>query len=114
MRRAGLMLLLLLAPAGLAAADLSGNWTIDGDVQGNPVPLTCAIQQGADAKITGKCQIQGMDTELEGTAKEADFTFTFTISGYTLTYSGKLDGDTMTGSIEVSGATGTFSGKRSK
>jgi hypothetical protein len=107
------LLMLPLAAAGIAAADLSGNWTIDGDVQGNPVNLTCVVQQ-ADAKIAGKCQVNGMEaTEIEGTAKDAAFKFAFTVQGYTLTYSGTLEGDTMTGDIEVAGATGKFSGKRS-
>ena len=114
MRRALILMMLLLAPAVLAAADLSGNWTIDGDVQGNPVNLTCAVEQGADAKIAGKCQVNGMEaTEIEGTAKDAVFKFSFTVQGYTLNYSGTVEGDTMTGDIEVAGATGKFSGKRS-
>jgi hypothetical protein len=104
--------MLVLAPVA-TAADLSGKWTIDGDVQGNPVNLTCDVQQSADAKIAGKCQLNGTEqTELEGTAKDAAFKFSFTVQGYTLTYTGTLEGDTMSGDIEVSGATGKFSGKR--
>ncbi len=38
--------------------------------------------------------------------------FSVTISGYTLNYSGKVEGDTVAGGIEVAGATGTFSGRR--
>ena len=115
MRLTGLTLLLLtlpLAPAN-AAADLSGNWTIDGDVQGNPVNMTCAVQQSADLKIAGRCQINGAEnTEIDGTAKDDTFKFSFTVQGYTLNYSGTFKGDTMTGDIEVAGATGKFTGKR--
>ena len=32
--------------------------------------------------------------------------------GYALTYTGTFKGDTMTGDIEVAGATGKFTGKR--
>ena len=115
--RVALLLLMLtalpLAQAIVVAADLSGNWTIDGDVQGNPVNLTCVIQQAADASIAGKCQVSGMETELAGTAKDAAFKFSFTVQGYTLTYTGTVEGDAMSGDIEVAGAYGKFTGKRS-
>jgi hypothetical protein len=96
-----------------AAADLSGNWVIDGDVQGNAVSLACVVKQDA-AKVVGKCQINGTDNaDIEGTAGDKDFKFAFTVQGYTLTYSGTIDGDAMSGDIEVAGTTGKFSGKRS-
>lgn len=96
-----------------AAADLSGRWTFDGDVQGNAVNLTCAVQQSADAKVTGKCQVNGTETtEIEGSAKDAAFTFSFTVMGYLLTYTGTLNGDAVSGAIEVAGASGTFKGTR--
>jgi len=116
MRHATLMSMLLMFPlatAGIAAADLSGKWTIDGDVAGNPVNLTCAVKQDADAKITGNCQVNGMEaTEIEGAAKDATFKFAFTVQGYTLTYTGTLEGDSMSGDIEVAGTQGKFTGKR--
>lgn len=112
MKLAGLIVLLL-AGANIGAADLSGKWIIDGDVQGNQVSLACVVQQSADAKIVGKCQINGTEeAQIDGAAKEATFKFSFTVQGYTLTYTGTLDGDTMTGDIEVAGATGKFTGKR--
>ena len=116
MRRTGFALgaFVLLATPDISAADLSGNWTIDGDVQGNPVNMTCTIQQAADAKITGKCLLNGSEqTEIDGTAKDSTFKFSFTVQGYTLTYTGTLEGDSMSGDIEVAGANGKFSGKRS-
>ena len=113
MRAIGLTLLLLLPFApGINAADLSGKWTIDGDVQGNPVGLACTIEQAAD-KISGKCQVNGMESvDIDGTAKDNTFKFAFTIQGYTLTYSGTLEGETVAGDIEVAGVTGKFNGKR--
>jgi len=116
MTRARLSLMVMMLPlalANVAAADLSGKWTIDGDVQGNPVNMTCDVTQAADASIAGKCLLNGSEqTELEGTAKDASFKFSFTVQGYTLTYTGTLTGDTISGDIEVAGATGKFSGKR--
>ena len=116
MRLATLMLLVLpLLPAGAAATDdLSGSWTIDGDVQGNAFTLNCAVKQAAEATLSGQCEVNGMTSELTGTVKDADLQFSVTISGYTLNYSGKVQGDTVAGGIEVAGATGTFSGRRAK
>jgi len=112
------VLLLIVAsflPASAAAADdLSGSWTIDGDVQGNAFTLNCTVKQGTEAALSGQCEVNGMTSELTGTVKDADIQFSVTISGYTLNYSGKVAGDTVAGGIEVAGATGTFSGRRAK
>jgi len=109
-----MLMVLFAAPAVISAADLTGKWTIDGDVQGNPVNMECTVTQAADAKITGKCLLNGSEqTEIEGAAKEANFKFSFTVQGYTLTYTGTLEGDTISGDIDVAGTTGKFNGKRS-
>lgn len=117
MTRAMLTLLLTsltTAHGAAVAADLSGRWTLDGDVQGNPVNLACAVQQSADARLTGKCQVNGTEsTEIEGSAKDTAFTFSFTVMGYLLTYTGTMNGDAMSGAIEVAGASGSFKGTRS-
>ncbi len=42
----------LVLPA--AAADISGSWSIEGDVVGNPVAMKCAFTQEG-AKFTGTC-----------------------------------------------------------
>jgi len=116
MRLAALVMFVAsLAPARAAASDdLSGNWTIDGDVQGNAFTLNCTVKQGTEAALSGQCEVNGMTSELTGTVKDADIQFSVTISGYTLNYSGKVEGDTVAGGIEVAGATGTFSGRRAK
>ena len=115
MRLATLMLIVLpLAHAGAAADDLSGKWTIDGDVQGNAFTLNCTVTQGAETTLGGECEVNGMTSELTGTVKDTDVRFSVTVSGYTLTYTGKVQGDSVAGDIEVAGASGTFSGKRAK
>ena len=104
--------LLLLAAAHLGAADLAGKWIIDGDVQGNPVSLACIVEQSGE-KVSGRCQVNGMEqVEIDGSGKDNAFKFAFTIQGYTLTYSGTIEGDAVSGDIEVAGVTGKFSGKR--
>jgi hypothetical protein len=108
------MMMIGFAPAG-AAADLSGKWAISGDVQGNAVNLDCTITQGADAALTGRCQVNGGEmADLTGAVKDANVQFSFTVAGYTLTYSGTLAGESVSGTIEVAGASGTFSGTRAK
>lgn len=106
----------LLMPATAdAARDLSGKWTLNGDVQGNPVNLDCTLTEAADAKLAGRCQVNGMEAvDVAGAVKGAAVEFSFTVAGYTLNYSGKIDGDAIAGAIEVAGATGTFSGSRGK
>jgi hypothetical protein len=104
-----------LAAASLTlAADISGKWSIDGDVQGNPVNLNCAsLQQDPDGKIQGKCVINGGDTvDISGEVKEDKIRLTFETGGYKLEYSGAVSGESMKGDIQVAGATGTFTGKR--
>jgi hypothetical protein len=98
-----------------ADADLSGKWTISGDIVGNAVTLDCTFQQNAEAKITGKCTVNGMDpTDIAGDMKDKEFNFSFTTAGYMLTYTGTLQGDAVKGSIAVAGVMGTFSGTRVK
>jgi hypothetical protein len=99
----------------LAAADFSGKWKIEGDIQGNPVNLDCSFQQNPQDKLTGKCTINNNDSvDIEGAIKGEKVTFAFTAGGYTLTYTGTLQPETVAGDIEVAGTTGSFSGKRAK
>ena len=117
MRLAILLLAVLpLMPTTLVAADeMSGQWAIEGDVQGNQVNLNCTFAQSADAKLAGKCEVNGTEmTEIAGDVKNAEFRFSFTVAGYTLLYTGKVTGDTVGGDIEVAGVTGKFTGKRVK
>jgi hypothetical protein len=116
MRLATLMpIVVLLVPTSAAAADdFSGRWTIDGDVQGNAFTLSCTVTQSAEASLGGQCEVNGMTSELTGTAKDTDIRFSITVSGYTLTYAGRMQGDSLAGDIEVAGTSGTFSGRRAK
>jgi hypothetical protein len=107
-------ILVLTAMYLAAASDMSGKWAIEGDVMGNPVNLNCSIQQSAEAKIAGKCDINGTPVEIAGDVKDTEFKFSLTAGGYTLIYTGTIQGDTVKGDIAVAGVTGTFAGKRAK
>ncbi len=109
------ILVLAVLPMAVAATDVSGKWTINGDVVGNAVSLDCSFQQNTEGKITGKCSVNGMDpTDVTGDVKDAEFKFSFNASGYVLTYTGTIQGDTVKGNIEVAGVTGMFTGTRAK
>jgi hypothetical protein len=110
-----LTLVLAVLPIAAPATDLSGKWMINGDVVGNAVSLDCTFQQNGEGKLAGKCAVNGMDpSDIAGDVKEAEFKFSFTTGGYTLTYSGTVQGESVKGSIEVAGVNGTFSGTRVK
>ena len=99
----------LLSVATLFAADVSGNWKVDGDVVGNPVKFDCVLKQEGE-KLSGTAVIEGKDVPVSGSVKERDVTFEFdTSSGYHLVFTGALGEDGgLKGSIAVSGAEGTF------
>ncbi len=105
---------LILAALPMAAAtDVSGKWTLNGDVMGNPIPMSCSFKQDAAAKVSGKCSANGEEVEVAaGKIDGQAITFSVTLSGYELTYNGSVEADSMKGDIAVAGVTGTFSGKR--
>jgi hypothetical protein len=109
-----LLMVLLLVVGIAAAADVSGKWSIQGDVQGNAVGLDCsALKQTPDGKITGSCTINGGDAvTVNGEVKGDKVRFSFETGGYTLEYAGDLSADAMKGEIQVAGVSGTFEGKR--
>jgi hypothetical protein len=91
-----------------AAADISGSWTLNGEVVGNPVNMKCAFAQDGP-KVTGTCG----GAVANGNVAADKVTFQHTVQrdqSYELTYTGTLDatGTSMKGEIAVMGVTGTF------
>lgn len=109
-----LLMVMLVGVAIASAAEVSGKWSIQGDVEGNAVSLDCAsLQQTAEGKVTGSCTINGGESvTVTGEVKGDKVRFSFEAGGYTLEYSGDLSGDAMKGEIKVAGTNGTFEGKR--
>jgi len=110
------------APAQLATAavpsDAAGTWTVDGDVQGTPVKMTCVLAV-AEHKLTGTCAGAGDDPtarpvigQLTGKGLSWRFDSQYQGTPITLTMTGELipGGTKMNGSIAVSpfDAYGTF------
>jgi hypothetical protein len=97
----------------VASDDMTGKWILEGEVAGHDINMNCTLKQNPEAKITGKCTVNaGEEVEIAGENKAAKVSFSFDVQGYTLTYTGQLEGNDVKGEIEVAGATGTFSGKR--
>lgn len=113
--------LLLAAPAVAAMppdTDISGTWSISGDVQGTGVEETCTIAQ-QDVVLTGSCDTSTGKYDLKGKLDGKTATFThagkYQGSDLTITFTGKLAADgTMTGTMDVDpfNVTGSFSAKK--
>ena len=107
---------IVLASAAVSAADFSGTWNVDGDVQGYPVKFACTLKQAGDA-LSGTATIEGKEIPITGSVKDNTVTFTFDVdyqgTTYTNVYNGKLgDNGALDGTIEVGGAFGTFAAKK--
>lgn len=99
-----------------AAADVTGRWSFEGDVTGNPIRLQCELRQNGD-KLEGTCTSKNGEVKLAGAVNDPKVRFSYAVdyqgTTYTLYYSGTLDSDSgMKGEIEVSGTTGTFSARK--
>lgn len=98
------------------AADISGSWTISGDVVGNAINMKCAFTQNGP-NVSGTCSGDAGSAPTKGTIAADKVSFTHTVQrdqAYELTYTGTLDaaGTSMKGEIAVMGVTGTFSGTK--
>jgi hypothetical protein len=114
------------APAGAAAApagqgdkpaDVSGAWAMQVDIGGNVVTPGVTLKQDGE-KLTGTYSSQMLGEQpLTGTIKGNDITFGFQASfdgnAVKVTYTGKVDKDTMKGSVAFGDlGEGTFTGKK--
>lgn len=100
------------------AADVGGDWKIEGSIGQMPVSIVCTLSQ-ADSKLTGVCRNQEVgDLPLTGEAKgdTAAWTYDVNFQGqqFTVSYNGTLQSPTdMQGSISVGGnPSGSFTGKK--
>jgi len=112
----GLSGLLGFGALSLAAADVTGDWSINGDVAGNPVVAVCTLKQDSD-KLTGTCKGDAAGTPLTGDVNDKKVTFTYELDyqgqHYTLVYAATLESDTsMKGTIDVGVANGDFTAKK--
>jgi hypothetical protein len=119
-------LVLAAASAGLVAQDppksqkinVTGVWESTVESPQGAMTSTATYKQDGE-KLTGKHVGQMGELPLAGTVKGNEIAFTITIDAqgqqFTLTYTGKIDGDTIAGSVDFGGmGTANWSAKRKK
>ncbi len=83
--------------------DVSGTWDFSVETPQGTMTLTSTFKQDGE-KLTGTQSSQIGETPLEGTIKGADIAFAIVIDmqgqQMTIAYTGKVDGETMSGTIE--------------
>lgn len=104
------------SPAFAADADVTGKWTMTVQTQaGTGSPTFDLKQEGS--KITGQYSGQLGEAPVTGTVKGNEVTFGFKVSGQgqelEVTYTGTVEGDTMSGKVSLGElGDGTFTGKK--
>jgi hypothetical protein len=118
-RRLAIAVLAIVALAGslaARAADISGTWDLTVITQaGTGTPTLVLVQNGET--LTGTYTGRLGTSPIKGTYKDGAIAFSFAVSGpmgsAEVTYTGKVDGDAMSGNMQMgSMAGGTFTGKR--
>lgn len=108
----------LTAALPAAAADVTGDWKIDGSIGQMPVAIVCTLNE-ADHKLTGVCKNQEVgELQLTGetTGDTATWSYNVNYQGqqFAVSYTGTVQAGTdMQGSISVGGSpSGSFTGKK--
>ena len=106
---------LALAPIAASAADISGDWTVNGafDSMGVKYTLTCTFAVDAAGKLTGPCKGDQGDLTATGavTGGNVEFAYDTTYQGTPvhLDYKGAVGADgSITGTVDTGGPQGTF------
>lgn len=98
------------------AKSVAGEWTASMNTPGGPRPFGLIFKVDGE-KLTGTVKRSSGDVPLEGTIKGKDITFSYTITYnenvLSLFFSGKVDGDSMCGTVSFGGnAEDSWSAKR--
>lgn len=109
----------LLAAAALpmAAADVSGNWNLKGEIAGNNLDVKCVLKQEGD-KLAGTCKTNEMpEVKTTGEVKEKTVTIQYDVEyqgqTYTLVYTGTMETEkSVKGTVDAGGASGDFTGTK--
>ncbi len=112
---------LLLAGAAFALAadaDVSGKWKVTSkSPRGERTFDAVLAQSGEKLTVTTKDR-QGNDVKSEGTVKGAEITWTTRRQGQmgemVITYKGKIDGKTMSGTVEFGMGTGEWKAEKAE
>lgn len=114
-----LALAIILAAAGAVSAQSSsaaGEWEASMNTPGGARPFKLILKVEGE-KLTGTVKRSSGDVPVQGTVKGSDISFGYTINyngnNLTLTFTGKVKGDTMDGTVSFGGnAEDAWSAKR--
>jgi len=107
---------LVFASGASAQKTVAGEWDAQFNTPGGPQPLKLILKVDGE-KLTGTAKRSRGDVALNGTVKGDDITFAYTIeyngNAVTLTFTGKIKGDTMAGTVSFNeSASDDWSAKR--
>jgi hypothetical protein len=108
---------LIFAVGASAQKTVAGEWDAVFNTPGGPQPLKLILKVDGE-KLTGTAKRSRGDVPLAGTIKGDDITFSYTIdyngNAVTLTFTGKVKGDEMSGTVSFNDSAGDeWSAKRS-
>jgi hypothetical protein len=116
MKLLSLIVVCLITPAlcpfaHAGAADITGQWSIDGSLNGTPISFDCAFKQ-VEKRLAGSCKAYQFAVTASGTVEEdtVQFSYIYNFAGapYKCTYTGKLNGASeLKGSIAIAGIDGS-------
>ena len=104
---------------GVSAAQSSsvaGEWAASMNTPGGPRPFGLVFKVDGE-KLTGTVKRANGDVPLQGKVKGSDISFSYTVNyndnDLTLSFAGKIDGDSMSGNVSFGGnAEDSWSAKR--
>lgn len=109
--------LLISAQAASAQSSVAGNWDAVMNTPGGTVPLKLIFAVEGE-KLTGTAKRSRGDVALVGTVKGSDITFSYTIdyngNPFTVSFSGKVDGDKINGVVLMGSTEDSWSATRVK
>jgi hypothetical protein len=93
-------------PKETPAINVTGTWDMAVEAPQGTMALTATLKQDGE-KLVGTQTSQLGETALEGSVKGTDIAFVVVINmqgqDLTITYTGKIDGETMSGTIDFGG-----------
>jgi hypothetical protein len=100
------------APAP-AQTQNAGSWRINGLIAGRAFVLDCRLQQAGGVCVDADRKSQPL-TSVSATGDQVAWSFKTRamLMSVTLTFSGRITGNTMTGTMHAAGRTGQFTGVR--
>jgi hypothetical protein len=109
--------LLISAQTASAQSSVAGNWDAVMNTPGGTVPLKLVFVVDGE-KLTGTAKRSRGDVALVGTVKGSDISFSYTIdyngNPFTVSFSGKVDGDRINGVVLMGSTEDAWSATRAK